>query len=52
MKHDGHRVTRAQFEENFLGKMSDPQFTATSDHCCPLGMSGTSEQRPTPSRPA
>lgn len=28
MKDDGHRVTRAQFEENLLAKMRDPQFTA------------------------
>ena len=26
MKHDGHRVTRAQFEENLSGKLADPLF--------------------------
>lgn len=28
MDHSGHRVTRAQFEENFHEKLSDPQFAA------------------------
>lgn len=27
MNHGGHRVTRAQFEENLAGKLEDPQFT-------------------------
>lgn len=27
MEHDGHRVTRTQFEENLSGKLEDPQFT-------------------------
>lgn len=27
LDHDGHRVTRAQFEENLSGKLQDPQFT-------------------------
>ena len=25
---DGHRVTRAQFEKNIAGKLSDPEFAA------------------------
>ena len=28
LKREGHRVTRAQFEENIARKMRDPQFTA------------------------
>src|SRR5690606_18924291 len=28
IEHDGHRVSRAQFEENMAGKMRDPQFRA------------------------
>ena len=28
MKHEGHNVTRAQFEENFSLKMKDPEFLA------------------------
>lgn len=28
MTHGGHRVTRAQFEENIYAKLCDPQFTA------------------------
>lgn len=28
MTHEGHRVTRAQFEENIDAKLRDPQFTA------------------------
>ena len=28
MEHGGHRVTRAQFEENMAGKLRDPQFRA------------------------
>ena len=28
MDHSGHRVTRAQFEENIAAKLRDPQFTA------------------------
>ena len=28
MDHDGHKVTRAQFEENFALKLRDSQFTA------------------------
>lgn len=28
MTHGGHRVTRAQFEENIYAKLRDPQFTA------------------------
>jgi hypothetical protein len=28
MKHEGHQVTRAQFEENFALKMDDSQFLA------------------------
>ncbi|HUX27366.1 MAG TPA: nucleotidyl transferase AbiEii/AbiGii toxin family protein [Terracidiphilus sp.] len=28
MEHGGHRVTRAQFEENMAGKLLDPQFRA------------------------
>jgi len=27
MKHDGHRVTRAQFEQNLRGKLEGPRFT-------------------------
>jgi len=28
MKEGGHRVTRAQFEQNLEGKLKDPQFKA------------------------
>ena len=28
MEHEGHKITRAQFEENFALKLSDPEFTA------------------------
>src|SRR5208282_3722578 len=28
MSRDGHRVTRAQFEKNIAGKLSDPEFAA------------------------
>jgi len=28
MDHEGHKVTRAQFEENFALKLRDPQFMA------------------------
>lgn len=28
MDHGGHRVTRAQFEQNFAAKLGDRQFTA------------------------
>lgn len=28
MEHEGHSVTRAQFEENFALKMQDPAFLA------------------------
>ena len=28
MEHEGHRVTRAQFEENFALKLQDPEFMA------------------------
>jgi predicted nucleotidyltransferase component of viral defense system len=39
MEHEGHRVSRAEFEENLLGKMANRSFTAEVG---PLLASGTS----------
>ncbi len=44
---EDRRVSRAEFEANLIGKLSDPAFLPlTSDHCYPSGFLGTAIKLP------
>jgi hypothetical protein len=46
MEHEGHKITRAQFEENVALKLSDPNSRGRSARCLRRNTTGNRKRRP------